>query len=205
MRARAIVMTASLLVAIVLSGCGGVTPDNTGIGPGSIPTYGANGTGAHYGSISGDDLPLFSFGRGKNDDSGGGTGLGVNAYLWRGALDTLVVHAAGLGRPVRRRDHHRLVSAADGRGRAVQGDGLHPGPAAPRRRDPGAACSARCCRAGSGWMRRFRRRPRRISRTRCWQRARELRDADGRFIGRLHRRRVAVAADLTNSGAERCH
>lgn len=56
-------------------------------------------TGADYydprnnmpkGSISGNDGPLISVGRGRggSEDSGGGA-LGVNAYLWRGALDTL--------------------------------------------------------------------------------------------------------------------
>jgi hypothetical protein len=45
-----------------------------------------------YGSMTGGDS-LFSFGtaHNKQDDNGGsgGAGIGVNAYLWRGALDTL--------------------------------------------------------------------------------------------------------------------
>ncbi len=95
MAARSIMMTAgmvtaSVLAALTLSGCGGVTPNNTGMDPSlqGTPTYGPNGNGAQYGSINGDNS-LFSFGHGKNDDNGGGAGLGVNVYLWRGALETL--------------------------------------------------------------------------------------------------------------------
>jgi len=46
----------------------------------------------HYGSMTGNDS-LFSFGtdhsKANDNGSGGGAGIGVNAYLWRGALDTL--------------------------------------------------------------------------------------------------------------------
>jgi len=45
-----------------------------------------------YGSMTGGDS-LFSFGtehkKPGDNGSGGGAGIGVNAYLWRGALDTL--------------------------------------------------------------------------------------------------------------------
>jgi hypothetical protein len=40
------------------------------------------------GSILGDSSPLISIGRGRGDSDQGGA-LGVNAYLWRGALETL--------------------------------------------------------------------------------------------------------------------
>lgn len=43
----------------------------------------------YVGRIGGESTPLFNIGgKGKTDDQGGG-GVGVNAYLWRGALDTL--------------------------------------------------------------------------------------------------------------------
>jgi Domain of unknown function (DUF3576) len=41
------------------------------------------------GSILGDSGLSFGTGVNHKDDNSGGTGLGVNAYLWRGALDTL--------------------------------------------------------------------------------------------------------------------
>ena len=47
--------------------------------------------GEGLGSLS-NNAPLLSVGGRSNnngDTGGGGTGLGVNAYLWRGALDTL--------------------------------------------------------------------------------------------------------------------
>lgn len=50
------------------------------------PAYRNRNNGALFG-----DSSLFSTAKGNKDSEGGGagTGLGVNAYLWRGALDTL--------------------------------------------------------------------------------------------------------------------
>lgn len=48
-------------------------------------TYGAG----NRGSILGDAAPLISIGRGRSGEQDGGGALGVNAYLWRGALETL--------------------------------------------------------------------------------------------------------------------
>ena len=47
--------------------------------------------GPGFGSLSESGGTLFSTARTRpgNSDQGGGAGLGVNAYLWRGALDTL--------------------------------------------------------------------------------------------------------------------
>ena len=48
--------------------------------------------GPGIGSLSGDNGVLFSTAKRRptnETDGGGGSGLGVNAYLWRGALDTL--------------------------------------------------------------------------------------------------------------------
>jgi hypothetical protein len=46
--------------------------------------YGAG----NRGSVLGENGPLISIGRGRGDSDQGGA-LGVNAYLWRGALETL--------------------------------------------------------------------------------------------------------------------
>lgn len=46
--------------------------------------------GPDTGSMLGDEGMSFLFGdKGKRGQGGGGGGIGVNAYLWRGALDTL--------------------------------------------------------------------------------------------------------------------
>ena len=81
-------MDFAMLAALsaVLAGCGYAKPNPTdprfsGIGGPGDPTV--NTLGGEGG--------LFSFGNSKNrgSDGGGGVGIGVNAYLWRGALDTL--------------------------------------------------------------------------------------------------------------------
>jgi hypothetical protein len=74
----------ALLASLLLAGCGQtkpstVDPDYVGMpGPGS-------------GSVLGDNGLVFGTSKtSPNDGSGGvGSALGVNAYLWRGALDTL--------------------------------------------------------------------------------------------------------------------
>jgi hypothetical protein len=73
-----------LLLPLVLAACSGgkVLPDNAY----NDPRY--SGPGAGNGSILGDNGDTFSFGRGSDSANKGGA-LGVNAYLWRGALDTL--------------------------------------------------------------------------------------------------------------------
>src|SRR5262249_8247918 len=88
--ARSSIVTASVLAAMALAGCGGVTPTSQQTDPTltGTPFYGKSGNGAQYGSIS-EDNSLFTFGHGKNNQDGGGAGLGVNAYLWRGTLETL--------------------------------------------------------------------------------------------------------------------
>ena len=48
-------------------------------------SYGAG----NRGSILGDAGPLISIGRGRGEQGDQGGALGVNAYLWRGALETL--------------------------------------------------------------------------------------------------------------------
>jgi hypothetical protein len=52
-------------------------------------SYHDNGGAAPPGTLFGENGGLFNFGN-KNQSQGNGAGaLGVNAYLWRGALDTL--------------------------------------------------------------------------------------------------------------------
>jgi hypothetical protein len=80
-----VALLASLLLAgCLLAGCGQtkestVDPDYVGMpGPGS-------------GSVLGDNGIVLGTSKVNRDDGSGGAGsaLGVNAYLWRGALDTL--------------------------------------------------------------------------------------------------------------------
>jgi len=80
---------ALLLCLPLLAGCGQSRANNPA--PDSPDYAGEPGSGlGQYGSMTGGDN-LLSFGTNKQPkpDSGGGAGLGVNAYLWRGALDTL--------------------------------------------------------------------------------------------------------------------
>jgi hypothetical protein len=77
---------APLLCAFALTACSyakpSPTPPNfTGIGGPGDPTTSRLG-GDESGFILGGSSK-------KSDSSGGGTGIGVNAFLWRGALDTL--------------------------------------------------------------------------------------------------------------------
>ena len=84
------VVLASLFCLTLLVGCGGPTR-GTNPDPDSGDYAGEPGDQlGNFGSLTGGDS-LLSFGTNKKpkDNNGGGTGLGVNAYLWRGALDTL--------------------------------------------------------------------------------------------------------------------
>ena len=78
---------ALLLCLLAVAGCGNSKPNPTD------PSYfGNQGPGQNTGGSISDDDSLFHFGTAKdgaNSTGGPGSGLGVNAYLWRGALDTL--------------------------------------------------------------------------------------------------------------------
>ncbi len=72
-------------LGLLLVGCGAdVKPNPTAPGymtePGAAVTQGPG--------LFGDQGIVFGTSKTKQDQTGGG-GLGVNAYLWRGALDTL--------------------------------------------------------------------------------------------------------------------
>ena len=74
---------AVLTMPLLAAGCSNSKPNPTA--PNAIVEPGQN-----PGSIFGDEGILGTFGVGKGPkDTGGGSGIGVNAYLWRGALDTL--------------------------------------------------------------------------------------------------------------------
>jgi hypothetical protein len=74
---------ALLICGLVLSACGGTKPSP--VDPDYVGMPGPGG-----GSISGDNGLVFGTSKTSHDQGGGaGAGLGVNAFLWRGALDTL--------------------------------------------------------------------------------------------------------------------
>ena len=82
------IFPALCLMALVLAGCGQLQPNPT------APNYsGAQGPyGNQWSSVLGDDAMSFGTakqGPGQQGGGSGGSSLGVNAYLWRGALDTL--------------------------------------------------------------------------------------------------------------------
>ena len=84
---------APLLIAVVLPlvGCGNVKPNPTDPAYAGMQAPGSTGV-MPGGSLLGDSNLVFGtdkarIGKGGGGDAGGA--LGVNAYLWRGALDTL--------------------------------------------------------------------------------------------------------------------
>jgi hypothetical protein len=85
-RLNAAIMAAAAM--LLLAGCSGAKPNPTDpqtMGPGSPGSSGV----MPGGSILGDDNAVFGNAKSKPSDASGGGALGVNAYLWRGALDTL--------------------------------------------------------------------------------------------------------------------
>jgi hypothetical protein len=87
-------LTTALAAAFVISGCSpselkpNPTPPNyEGLGSGSP------GDAAITSRLGGDDSgTIFGIGKGNNKNQGtegAGSGIGVNAFLWRGALDTI--------------------------------------------------------------------------------------------------------------------
>jgi hypothetical protein len=87
MAMRPMLRPALLLGTLVLAGCAYSKPNPTDPG-----YYGAQSPGgANQSSVLGGEGMVFGTAKNKADDSSGtgGGALGVNAYLWRGALDTL--------------------------------------------------------------------------------------------------------------------
>jgi hypothetical protein len=77
-----------LPVVVGLAGCSSAQPNPTD--PGYQGYLGPQGGTMPGGSILGESTMVFGNAKTKpGDTAGGGGALGVNAYLWRGALDTL--------------------------------------------------------------------------------------------------------------------
>ena len=74
-----------LAIATLLAACANTTP--AAVVQGNDELY----RGRDVGTLDNSGGVLFTTAKGKNGDSSstGGAGIGVNAYLWRGALDTL--------------------------------------------------------------------------------------------------------------------
>ncbi len=82
-RVRSAQLIFGLALLFGLAACGNSRPNPT------PPNY-TFFPGPDSGSMFGDEGMSFLFGdRNKRGQGGGGGGIGVNAYLWRGALDTL--------------------------------------------------------------------------------------------------------------------
>ena len=78
------VLAVAAVCLTVLAGCSGKIP----VSESTNAEYDTSYKDKRMGSLSGDDS-LLTFGRSSSQDDSGGAGLGVNAYLWRGALETL--------------------------------------------------------------------------------------------------------------------
>ena len=77
----------ALLAPVLLAACGAEKPSD--IDPAYAGAQGPSGPGQNQHAL-GDNGIVFGTSKTNHDsDAGGGSGLGVNAYLWRGALDTL--------------------------------------------------------------------------------------------------------------------
>lgn len=76
-------MAAMLGLCLAVAACGG------GAAPQTYPDH-QQGPQQPGGSLfGGDGITLFSMGSGSSGGEGGGSGIGVNSYLWRAALDTV--------------------------------------------------------------------------------------------------------------------
>ena len=84
---RPMLLPCLLLGMLALTGCSAITPNQ-------VPdNYSGDGgpnseSGRLIGSATGGDV-ILGTAKNKAPEQSGGGGLGVNAYLWRGALDTL--------------------------------------------------------------------------------------------------------------------
>jgi hypothetical protein len=83
---KSFVLPATLAAALLLAGCGGSARPR-GVADDEYQDYRTKG--GEQGKLFGDQGLVFGIGKGPKADDAGGGALGVNAYLWRGALDTL--------------------------------------------------------------------------------------------------------------------
>ncbi len=78
-----------LLAPLVVAACGGDNPNVRGVGRDEYMDYQQQNNGGQ-GKMLGDNGLVFGIGKGAGGaPADNGAALGVNAYLWRGALDTL--------------------------------------------------------------------------------------------------------------------
>ena len=84
-----IARTLGILSFFVLTACGSIVSDDS-VYDDVNKSRGKEATaiGTPMGSVGGDDGLLNLFGK-DNKNTGGGSGIGVNGYLWRASLDTL--------------------------------------------------------------------------------------------------------------------
>ena len=151
-------VTLGLAVGL-LAACGNSKPNPTD--PGYIGQQGPSSSGSMPGgSVLGDSSMVFGTAKDRPGGTGGGAGgggggaLGVNAYLWRGALDTLSFMPLASADPFGGVIITDWYTPQRREWRALQGDRLHPRSRAAQRRRARRASSARCCRTANGWMRR---------------------------------------------------
>lgn len=88
---------AGLFGLLALSACGGGTADNPNIRPVADNEYNDYRTkGGERGKLGGESGLVFGIGKGTGSAANlDGAALGVNAYLWRGALYTLAFMPLG--------------------------------------------------------------------------------------------------------------
>jgi hypothetical protein len=84
----ALLLPAALYAVFVLMGCSAEKPNPT---PANFGALGSGAPGDPSGTrLGGEDATLFGVGKGSSKDQAPGSpGIGVNAFLWRGALDTI--------------------------------------------------------------------------------------------------------------------
>lgn len=89
MTIRTLIPASLLLGVLALAACSSMKPNPTP--PDYMGMYGPPGTGGQdVGSVFGDNGLVFGTAKkNANNNAAGGGALGVNAYLWRGTLDTL--------------------------------------------------------------------------------------------------------------------
>ena len=90
MRTRLIVSLVRAGLIAVLAGCAWGDPNSTYPEYQKSPGHGPTTSTPPQSVFGGTGLTLFSTDKPKDQaDEGGGSGIGVNSYLWRASLDTI--------------------------------------------------------------------------------------------------------------------
>ncbi len=88
MRLEALPSRSALVLLLAVAGCGNVSQNLRPVAENEYNDY--RYKGGEQGKLFGDSGLVFGVGKGASSDpANAGAALGVNAYLWRGALDTL--------------------------------------------------------------------------------------------------------------------